>query len=91
MLCVPEASVEVVYFAGPPLRFTVFSVVVPSLKVTEPLTPPPNCAVTLAVKVTDSFGLEGFNDETSVVVVMDWFTVCVRRAEALPVNSELPS
>src|ERR1700721_87851 len=52
MLWVPVASVEVVYFAAPALTGTVFSVVVPSLKVTVPVELPLNGGLIVAVKGT---------------------------------------
>ena len=58
----------------------------PSLNVTVPVGVPVPGATTLtvAVKVTDWPKTDGFTLEASAVVVVFWFTVCVRTAEVLP-------
>jgi hypothetical protein len=90
MLCVPAASVEVVYFAAPLLSATVPSVVVPSLKVTFPVGVTLNCGLTVAVNVTDCPLFDGFADEVNVVAVLAWLTTCFTVADVLPVNDVLP-
>ena len=90
ILCVPVASVVVVYFAAPPLRLTVFRAFVPSMRVTDPVTVPLNCGATVTVKVTDCPKVDGFCDEASAVVVLAWFTTWLRARDALVVNELLP-
>jgi len=65
--CDPTASVEVAYVALPPLSVPVPSVVVPSLNVTVPVAVE---GVTVAVKVTEVWYVEGFSDDATVVVVL---------------------
>ena len=77
MVCMPEASVEVLNFAASPLTATVFRRVAPSKKVTVPVTLPLNCGATLAVKVTDWLKLEGFTEDISKTVVVALLTVWV--------------
>ena len=90
MLCVPLASVAVVYFATPLLRVTLPSVLVPSLNVTVPPGVPLNCGLMVAVKVTDSPTVDGFADEVSVVVVLALFTTWLTAVEVLRLNDALP-
>ncbi len=40
-------------------------------------------AVTVAVKVTVTPVLEGLSDDTTLVVVAPWLTVCVKGADVL--------
>jgi hypothetical protein len=89
-LCVPVARVVVVYFATPPLRLTVFTVVVPSLKVTHPVTVPLNCGATSAVRVADCPKVDGFSDEAVAVAVLAWFTTWLSAADVLVVNELFP-
>jgi hypothetical protein len=44
------------------------------IKVRFPVTVPPNCGVTVAVKVTDCPNFDGFSEEASAVVVAALFT-----------------
>jgi hypothetical protein len=90
MVCVPEASVDVVNFATPPLTPMVFRAVVPSWKVTVPVTFPLNCGVTLAVKVTDCAKFDGFSDETKAVVVVALLTTWLITFDVLPGKFESP-
>jgi hypothetical protein len=90
MVCEPEASVEVVNFAKPPLSATVFRTVVPSSKVTVPVTVPTNWGFTLAVKVTDCPTLDGFKDEAKVVLVVALLTTWFTGFDVLPANIESP-
>ena|SRR5579863_4765463 len=90
MLSAPEGRVEVDSFATPALIPVVPRVFVPEVKVTVPVTKPPNCGVTVAVKVTVCLGLEGFGDETRVVVVPAWFTTWFRGVEVLVANEAFP-
>jgi hypothetical protein len=78
--------------ACPPLRVRVAKVVVPSMKATEPpgVPPPGATALTVAVSATDWPKVDGFTDDVSVVVVLAWFTVCVRAADALPLKFVSP-
>ena len=68
MECVPDARVEVLICACPLLSATVPSAVAPSLKVTVPVGVP-EADVTVAVNMTDCPAFDGFNEETSEVVV----------------------
>jgi hypothetical protein len=45
--------------------------------------PPPPVGLTVAVNVTETPSVDGFFDDVMVVVVENWFTVCVRAAEVL--------
>ena len=60
--------------AEPPLSQTVPRVVLPLLKVTEPVAMPPYCPETVVVKVTFWARSEGFGDEVKVVVELAWLT-----------------
>ena len=73
--------------AVPPIRAALPITVVPSRKSTVPVALP---GATVAVKVTDSPKLDGFCDESIVVVVAPWFTVWVIAAEVLPVKFASP-
>ena len=70
---VPVGSVDVVTVAAPPVSVDVPKVVAPFVNVTVPVTP----AGSVAVKVTDWPGVEGFVEETSVTVGVALLTVCV--------------
>ena len=66
-MCEPPASVEVTQGADPADNGTALHrVAAPSVKVTEPVGESP---VTVAVNVTDWLKVDGFNDETSTVVL----------------------
>ena len=90
MLCVPVDSVEVVKAATPPLSARVPSVVVPSLKVTLPAGVPVVVDFTVAVKVTVSPEVDGFADDTTLVVVLALLITCDNTAEVLVENVALP-
>ena len=70
-----------------PLRVPLPITVVPSRKSTVPVAP---SGATVAVKVTDWPKLDGFCDESIVVVVAPWFTGWVIAAEVLPVKLASP-
>ena len=73
----PSGSDDVVAVATPPVRVDVPNVVAPLVNVTVPVTP----AGSVAVKVTDWPGLEGFAEETrvttGVVLATTWVSVPV--------------
>ena len=76
-MCEPIArALVVVKLALPPLRVAVPRLVVPSMKVTEPVgVPLPGAlALTVAVKVTDRPKSDGLAEETTVVFVVSWLT-----------------
>lgn len=81
--CDATLNALVVYVACPPLMVPVPNVAAPSLKVTVPETVPAPGAVmlTVAVNVTDCPKTDGFCDETTEVVVLALFTVCVKADE----------
>ena len=90
MPCAPDASFEVVSFAKPPLTFSVPRVVVPSRKVTVPAGVPVNCGATVAVKVTACPAVDGFSDDTSVVVLVALFTACAAAGDVPAAKFESP-
>jgi hypothetical protein len=65
-------------------------IVAPFLNVTVPVGVPLNCGTTVAEKVTDSPTVEGFTDETSMVVVVAWFTNWCSGGEVLPAKFVSP-
>ena len=73
MLYDPTASAEALYVAFHALTATVLSVVVPSIKVTDPVTLPSNSPTLVAVKVTDCPEFDGFGNEVKVVVALAGF------------------
>ena len=75
--CEPIVSEELLKVAIPALSVPVPNVVVPSLKVTVPVgVPPPGAtAETVAVNITDRPNTEGLTEDTTVVVLLAWFTV----------------
>jgi hypothetical protein len=77
--------------ADPAESVTAPRTVVPSLKVTVPVTVPDPGAtgLTVAVNVTDWPNSEGFTDEVSAVVVDAAFTVCVTAVEVLAAKPPL--
>src|SRR5262245_41016158 len=79
----PTASADVVNVVEPPESAAVPRTAVPSLKVTLPVgVPPPGATgVTVAVNVTEAPAIEGFDDDTTAVVVADLITVCTTSAE----------
>ena len=54
------------------------------------MTVPPNCGVTLAVKVTDCPEFDGFSDEVRAVVVVALLTIWLTVFDALPTKIESP-
>ena len=71
----PTVRVAIADSATPPARGTLPRGIVPSRKVTVPVAVPETCGTTLALKVTDSPGTEGFADETKVMVVVAGVTL----------------
>ena len=65
-------------------------VVAPFLNVMVPVGIPLYCGTAVAVNVTDSATVEGFTDETSMVVVVDWFTNWCSGGEVLPAKVASP-
>ena len=80
----PAGSEDVVVAATPPVSVDVPNVVAPLVNVTVPVTP----VGSVAVKVTDWPGVEGFNEETrvtaGVILATTWVSVAV--AELLLVS-----
>ena len=78
----PAGNVVTASFAEPLIRFSVPSVLVPAVNVTDPVA---NVVVdlTVAVNVTDSPAADGFTDENTWVVVAAWFTVWFKVADVL--------
>jgi hypothetical protein len=77
--------------ATAPLNVTpLHSVVEPEVKVTTPPGVPPNCPVTVAVKVVDWLKLEGFGVEVTLVVVLALFTTWLSGDEVLVLKFESP-
>ena len=78
--CWPAASFVVISVALPPLSVAEPSLVVPSMKVTVPVTVPlPGAtAETVAVKLTDWPKTDGLGVETTLVAELSGVTVCVR-------------
>jgi hypothetical protein len=62
------------------------------MKATEPpgVPPPGATGLTVAVSVTDWPKVDGFTDDVTAVVVLAWFTVCVRAADVLPLKFVSP-
>ena len=91
--CEPMVSVEIESVAVFPASAPVPMIVAPSLNVTVPVAvPDPGAtAATVAVNVTDWPEVEGFVPLTSVVVVLDWFTVCETVFEALAAKIVVPA
>ena len=72
------------------LRATLPRLTLPAPNAIEPVAVPPNCPITVAVKVTDCPETEGFSDDLKVTVELALFTVSVTAAEVLPARSESP-
>ena len=72
--CGPTISEEMLRAALPLLKATVFRMVLPSLKVTEPVAEE---GVSVAVSVMPWPKIEGFADDVSEIVVTDRVTVKV--------------
>ena len=84
-------SVEIVKVAWPLLRVPVPSVVVPSRKVTVPVgVPVPDVGMTVAVKVTDWFRLDGLTELTTVIVV-PVLTTSLKTVDVLPAKLVSPA
>ena len=62
---VPTGNAVVVKPAEFPLRDAVPRLVLPLLNVTVPVAVPPNCPVTVAVRIADCPKVEGFTDEVN--------------------------
>jgi hypothetical protein len=80
---VPLARSEVVNVAFALLSVPIPSTVAPSLNVTAPVGVPEVAGLTVAVKVTALPNADGFAEESSVVEVAAFPTVCVRAEEVL--------
>jgi hypothetical protein len=89
MLRDPVASVDVVNVACPALNVPVPSVVLASLNVTVPAGVPPGL-VTVAVNVTGWPANDGLRLDTTAVVVVNRFTVCVNTGDVLVANVMSP-
>ena len=76
---VTNVAFLVVVFTAPVPR-----VIEPSLKVTVPLTAPPDTGVIAAVNVTVCPWLDWLSDEARVVAVLALLTICFRPAEVPP-------
>jgi hypothetical protein len=90
--CFPTANRVVANVALPPDSVMVESVVVPFLKVTEPVgVPPPGAtAATVAVNVTDSPNTDGLFDEARLVLLVALLTVCGSAGDVLDRKVVLP-
>ena len=89
MVFVPKGNLLVEYLAEPPVRLTEAKTVEPIKKRTLPVGVP-NCADTVAMKVTDLPKIEGFTDETRVTVVGPLVTVCETVFEVLALKVASP-
>ena len=91
IVCAATESEFVAKVAVPELKLPVPKVTPASLNVTVPLgVPAPGAtALTVAVNVTDWPETDGFTDEATVVVLLAWFTVCVKVEDVLVLK--LPS
>ena len=93
MVCDPAVSVDIAKVATPdPFKVTEPRVVDPSLNVTVPegVPAPGAVALTVAVKVTDWPGDDGFNDEVIAVDEADWLPACVSATEVFVVKFVSP-
>jgi hypothetical protein len=90
--CVPSASVETANVAFPLVSVPVPRVVLPSLNVTVPVgVPVPGAvAVKVAVNVTLSPLVDGFNEDATFVEVAALSTTSETTAEVLPMYLESP-
>ena len=87
--CMPRASVDKLNIAVPVFTGAVPSTLLPSEKVTVPVTAPPLVAM-VAVNVTLAPNMLGFAVDASVVPVVAISTVCSRGGEVLPLSFESP-
>lgn len=90
MLCVPVDRVEMVKAATPPLSARFPSFVVPSMKFTLPTGVPVVVDFTVAVNVTVSPEVDGFADDTTLVVLPALLITWERTDEVLVENVALP-
>jgi hypothetical protein len=90
MVSVPCGSAVVVKPAELPVRDALPRLVLPLLNVMVPVTVPPNCPETVAVKVTDWPELEGFGEEVNVVLELAFPTTWLTAGDVLPEKSESP-
>ena len=79
----PRGNAVVVSEALPPERLAVPRMLAPKVKVTVPVAATPVFVVTVAVNFTDCPDVDGFLDDTSVVVEGTTFTIWVSPAELL--------
>jgi len=80
----------VVKLALPPANVAVASTVAPELKVTVPVGGDTVSEATVAVNLTDCPRVEGFREETTVVVVVARFTTWLSAADALTAEAVSP-
>ena len=96
MVCTPAASALVAQVAVPatPRIWAAQPAMAtpPSSNATLPVRVPDAgpTAVTFAVKVTVTPVLDGFSDDTTLVVVAPWLTVCVKGADVLAAKLASP-
>ena len=91
--CDPAGRLAVLNVATPSVKVPMPSDVLPSLNVTVPdgVPDPGAVAVTVEVNVTDAPVAEGFNDETTEVLVAALFTTCDSAGDdVLPLKLESP-
>jgi len=87
---VPADLKTLLKIAIPSVSRTLPMVVPPFLNVMVPVGVPLYCGTTVAVKVTDSPGVAGFTDETSIVVVVARFTNWCSGGDVLPAKVVSP-
>ena len=87
---VPAGIDPVLTLAVPAARPTVPRVVVPATKVTVPVGTSPEEEAIVAVNLTLRPAVEGFADDTSVVLVVARFTCCKSADDALTAFAESP-
>src|ERR1700694_3106378 len=96
MGCEPATSALVAHVAVPPAVMTCgpqpAMTTTPSWNTAVPVRAPVAgaIAVTVAMRFTFTPVLDGFSDDTTLVVVAPWFTVCVNGADALVVKLASP-
>src|SRR5579863_475018 len=88
---VPAVAKTLLKIACPSLSATVPMITPPFLNATIPVGVPPYCGTTVAVKATLCPTVDGFGEETSVVVVVAWFTTSPSCDEALPAKVAFPA
>ena len=87
--CAPTVRVLVATIATPPVNVLVANATPPFLNVTVP-EGVPAVAVVVAVNVTESPYVDGFNDDANVIVIFALLTVCETAAEVLALNVASP-